>query len=263
MKCAVNYLMEATVDVPRDWWKEFFSGIAVDLWRAVTAGEQTRAEAAFCEQQLHLAFGARVLDVPCGGGRLAIELASRGHRLTGVDYSATFMAEARATSSALQLDIEWRQSDMRDLPWPAAFDGAICFGNSFGYLEDDKNREFLCAVAQVLKPNGSLVLETTCAELALRSFQEHSWFEAGGILMLERNEYDLLHSRMNTEYTFVKDGKIERKLGSQRYYGFAELCRLLEEAGFADLQAFGSLDLEPLGMDSHRLFITARKAPAE
>jgi SAM-dependent methyltransferase len=250
------------VDVPRDWWKGFFSGIAIELWRAVTPGEQTRAEAAFCEQQLHLAPGARVLDVACGDGRLALELASRGYGMTGVDYSAAFLEEARATSSARQLEIGWQQRDMRDLPWPAVFDGAICFGNSFGYQEDDDNREFLRAVAQVLKPGARLVLETTCTELALRSFQEKSWFEAGGILMLERNEYDLMRSRMNTEYTFIADGKTERKRGSQRYYGFAELCGLLEAAGFGNLQAFGSLDLAPLAMESQRMFMTATKTTA-
>ena len=49
---------------------------------------------------------------------------------------------------------------MRDLPWPARFDGAFCLGNSFGYLDDEGNASFLRAVAAALKPGARFVLET-------------------------------------------------------------------------------------------------------
>lgn len=245
------------MQVPKDWWKDFFSGLAVDLWRAVTNELPTPAEADFIERRLRLEPGAHVLDVPCGGGRLALELASRGYRLTGVEYSSTFIEQARAASEARRLSIAWEQRDMHELPWAAAFDGAFCFGNSFGYLEDGENRQFLDAVARALKPGAWLILETTCLEMVLKCFQERSWFEVGGILMLEENQYDLAQSRINTDYTFVADGRVERKLGSQRYYAFAELCRLLEEAGFKEVESFGSLEMGPPSIGSPHLFLTA------
>jgi hypothetical protein len=37
---------------------------------------------------------------------------------------------------------------MRDLPWSERFDGAFCAGNSFGYLDDEGNAAFLCAVRE-------------------------------------------------------------------------------------------------------------------
>lgn len=247
------------MNVQNNWWRNFFSGIAVDLWRAVTTEEQTRAEADFIEKQLRAERGAKLLDVPCGGGRLALELASRGYALTGVDFAETFMDEARAKATSRGLNIAWEQRDMRELPWPQAFDGAFCFGNSFGYLEDDENRDFLRAVARVLKPGARFLMQTFCAELVVHTFQERSWFEAGGILMLEENHYDLARSRMNTEYTFIAGGKVERKRGFQRFYAYAELCRLLEEAGFTDPQGFGSLDLEPAHLGSQRLLVVATR----
>jgi hypothetical protein len=39
---------------------------------------------------------------------------------------------------------------MRDLLWRSRFDGAFCFGNSFGYLDDEGNAAFLRAVAAAL-----------------------------------------------------------------------------------------------------------------
>ena len=53
-----------------DWWKHFFSGLAVDFWRTVVPPEATRADVDFLWTHLRLAPGARVLDVPCGAGRL-------------------------------------------------------------------------------------------------------------------------------------------------------------------------------------------------
>jgi SAM-dependent methyltransferase len=49
----------------------------------------------------------------------------------------------------------WRLRE--DLPWPARFDGAFCFGNSLGYLDDQGNEAFLNAVVAVLKPGSRLV----------------------------------------------------------------------------------------------------------
>jgi 2-polyprenyl-3-methyl-5-hydroxy-6-metoxy-1,4-benzoquinol methylase len=82
--------------MPNDWWKDFFSGLIVDFWQAVIPEETTKAEADFLEKHLQLSSpGARVLDVPCGGGRLAIELAARGCRLVAVDISPQFLEAGR------------------------------------------------------------------------------------------------------------------------------------------------------------------------
>jgi cyclopropane fatty-acyl-phospholipid synthase-like methyltransferase len=88
-----------------EWWKDFFGGLVVDFWRAAMTPETTRAEADFLEKSLRLAPGRRVLDVPCGDGRLALELASRGCRVTGVDISPDFLAAARASARERGLDV--------------------------------------------------------------------------------------------------------------------------------------------------------------
>jgi cyclopropane fatty-acyl-phospholipid synthase-like methyltransferase len=247
------------MDVPRDWWKGFFSGLAVELWRSVMTEEQTRREADFLEKQLRVRPGASLLDVPCGGGRLALELAARGYTMTGVEFADAFVEEARAKSAQRLLKIAWHQRDMRGLDWHGAFDGVFCFGNSFGYLEDTQNLDFLRAVGQTLKPGARFALETWCTELAVRTFQERSWYKADEILMLEENEYDFQRGRLNTEYTFISGASQERKRGTQRIYSLSELCGLLDEAGFTEVKGFGSLDLEPVHLGSQRLLLTAAR----
>ncbi len=111
-----------------NWQETFFRGVALDAWRQVTTPEMTRPEVDFLVRTLNVGAGAQLLDVPCGNGRHAIELAGRGYKMTGLDLSEEFIAEARAATPA----VRWIQGDMRSLPWIAEFDGAYCFGNSFG-----------------------------------------------------------------------------------------------------------------------------------
>ena len=71
-----------------EWWKEFFAGRVLDFVRHSRDNEVTQEEADFIEQALALGPEAKILDVPCGGGRLSFEMASRGYEVTGVDLAA-------------------------------------------------------------------------------------------------------------------------------------------------------------------------------
>jgi SAM-dependent methyltransferase len=248
------------MSAPSNWWQTFFQGIALDLWRQAVTEDQTRAEVDFLEKVLAVPAGGRILDVPCGGGRHALGLAARGYRVTGVDIAAENIAEARAKTAERGLSVAWEQRDMRDLPWSAEFDGAYCFGNSFGYLDDAGNAAFLHAVAAAVKPGARFLLDTgVVAEVALPHFQERGWYPVGDILFLVQNRYDHVRGGLETEYIFIRDGKVERRRGWQRVYTFSELSRLLADAGFTDVQGYGSLEREPFRLGSPRLLLLATR----
>jgi SAM-dependent methyltransferase len=171
--------------MPKEWWENFFSGIVLDLWKEVYDEPHTRAEADFILKTLKVPNGATLLDVPCGEGRLARELASRGYALTGVDFSSDFLQEARSRAMEKGLDIRWEQRDMRDLPWHHDFDGAFCFGGSFGYFEDEGNADFVRAVCRSLKEGARFVLEIGVSmETLLPRFQTREWTRIGDFLFL-------------------------------------------------------------------------------
>jgi len=81
---------------------------------------------------LQLRPGSRVLDVPCGGGRHAVELTTRGRSVTAVDLSSDFLTAARGLAAQRNVTVDFHEREMRDLPWTEEFDAAYCFGNSFG-----------------------------------------------------------------------------------------------------------------------------------
>lgn len=152
--------------------------------------------------------------------------------MTGVDLSATFLDEARQAAAAANRTIEWRHSDMRQLPWIGEFDGAFCFGNSFGYLEPEGMREFTAAVARTLKPGARFALQTgTAAESLLPSIAEREWYQMGDVWMLIANEYDAANSCLDTRYTFLRGGVTETRESTHWVYTAAEIQRLLAQHG--------------------------------
>jgi SAM-dependent methyltransferase len=220
------------VNVPTNWWENFFEGIAVSMWLKAISHEQTSREADEIARILRVSPGAQILDVPCGGGRLSNALAERGYRMTGVDWSSEFLTHARAVDSANQ--VAWERRDMRDLPWRGRFDGAFCAGNSFGYLDDEGNEAFLRSVRSALKPGGRFVLETPMVlENLLGHLNDRPWWKVGEVYLLVENRYDQTTERLEIEYTFVSNGRVEVRHGSHRAYAYRELVELIASSGFA------------------------------
>jgi SAM-dependent methyltransferase len=243
-----------------NWWEDFFQGIALDFWSAVVNPEQTNAEADFIQRHLQLPAGGRVLDVPCGNGRLSIELASRGYKLTGVDIASDFIEEARTKSTGKGLQVEWSKREMRDLPWHKEFAGAFCFGNSFGYLEDEENVDFLRAVGGTLANGARFIIEMgAVAESLFPLFQEHREFEFGGITLVIDSRYDHERGRTFTDYTFIRDGQRDKRPASQRIYTYRELTTMLREAGFEIVGAYSSVTEEPYKLASPKLLLVSTK----
>jgi SAM-dependent methyltransferase len=74
--------------------------------------------------------GPKVLDIGCGSGDLAIALARLGHRVTGVDISATAIEQARAKAAAAGLDVRFEVGDAARLslgsgPFDSIFDSGL------------------------------------------------------------------------------------------------------------------------------------------
>src|SRR5437867_902445 len=134
------------MSIPSNWYEDFFHGVTLDLWRKAVPAEQTKGEAEFLNKNLGCKPGARVLDVPCGNGRLSFELAQRGYQVTGVDISEEFIEEARSFAQAvnppaiaggtdLAASVDFNLGDMRSIEGQSVYDAAYCFGNSFGFME--------------------------------------------------------------------------------------------------------------------------------
>src|SRR5262245_44259032 len=210
--------------VPGNWYEDFFHGVTLDLWRQAIPPKQTQAEAGFLITALQCKPGAHLLDVPCGNGRLSFALGQRGFRVTGMDISQEYIEEARAgqansaelsvradgTGLASHVDLILR--DKRAIEGEAIYDGAYCFGNSFGFLEYEDMEKFLAGVAHALKPGARFVVETgMAAESFLRDFEEQTCHQIGDINVITKERYNAVEGCIDSEYILERDGKSESR----------------------------------------------------
>lgn len=255
-------------DIPTNWYEDFFHGLALDLWRKAVSPKQTKAEADFIVQMLRCSEGAHLLDVPCGNGRLSFEFARRGYRVTGLDISEEFIQEASAlltkdqphASAGANDSVEFVLGDMRRIDDEAIYDGAYCFGNSFGYLEYADMNKFVDGVARALKPGARFVVETgMAAESSLPKFEKESTYQIADILTTIKEEYRAEESCIDSEYIFEHAGKTEIGMAKHWIYTVAEIRRMLERAGLAVKEIYGSHDRQPFVLGSDELFVIAKR----
>ncbi len=236
--------------------------LVLAVFRQGKSPEQTRREADYIEDLLGVTAPAHLLDVPCGGGRLTVEMAGRGYRLTGVDIEAALLDDVRTAALArgLEARISAERRDMRDLPWREAFDGAYCFWESFGFFDDEGNRAFLSAVAAALKPGGKFVFDTHVAETMLPRLAGQAWKQVGeDLLVLEAHDYDPATSIMTRRFVLVGGGRTATFDVPMRLYTYRELVTLLGSAGFAACEGYTWLSIVPFMMGAPRLLMVASR----
>jgi ubiquinone/menaquinone biosynthesis C-methylase UbiE len=91
---------------------------------------RTAAERAAWERIFGLVLPAggslEALDVGCGTGFLSLELARRGHRVTGVDFAPSMLSLAERKAAERGLAVNFEPADAEQLPYaPASFDLVI------------------------------------------------------------------------------------------------------------------------------------------
>lgn len=240
-----------------EWFGSFFSGLWLDVQRSFFAAQEADARAVAIERLLALSTGARVLDVPCGNGRMTIPLARRGHTLTGIDFTPPFIAEARAAAG--DLPITFLERDMRQLDDLSGFDAALNWWGSFGYFDDAGDEVFAAGVCKALLPGGRFLIDANLTETLMPIFQPKGWERWGDILVLEDRVFDFETSRMEVDWTFIRAGVEERKHASLRLYSAHEMVVLLRRAGFASVRLLDFTTEAPLSPSSRRALVLATK----
>ncbi|AEF85466.1 methyltransferase type 11 [Treponema primitia ZAS-2] len=204
--------------------------------------------------------GPRVLDLCCGFGRIALELARRGFSVTGVDITETYLNTGREDASYEKLDVEFVKGDVRDFKRSGFFDLALNLYISFGYFENPADDLLFARNAcEALKPGGSFIIETLGKEIAVRDFVEAEWFERAGYTVLTEYAPADSWAGLKNRWILIKGGERIEKVFTQRLYAGSEIRRLLFDAGFSSVELYGSWDEAPYDHRAEVLIAVGRK----
>ena len=110
----------------------------------------------FLVEELDALAPGRALDVACGEGRNAVWLASKGWRVTGVDFSRVGLAKARRLATDRGLEVTWVEADVVEWQPPAAsFEVVVVM---YLHLPSEQRHRVLARVAAALAPGGILLV---------------------------------------------------------------------------------------------------------
>ncbi len=208
---------------------------------------------------LDLRADERVLDAPCGHGRMANLLAEKGLVVTGVDATPAFIDMARRDAEARNVAVDYRVGDLRDLGVDGPFDAAICWFTSFGYFDDDGNRTVLRQFAERLRPGGRLGIEMLHHDGYVRQFTAPPFTAPlfrGNDVMIDSATFDPVTGRVVTERTIYRDREIRRTQHQIRLPTIPEFDSWLEAAGFTQ-RSFHGAGGDPPTVDDRRLVVVA------
>jgi len=240
-------------------WEKFFDGHA-PVYMDNVFTKNTLEEVDFILAEFKLPPGSHILDMGCGTGRHAVELAKRGYRVTGVDISSGMLAEAEKAARAAGVQVEWIQGDATRFTSTRLFDGAICLcEGAFGLLsaDDDPMEHDLAILRHIhaaLRPGAPFILTAlnACHMICKYSQKDVDQSRFDPITMVETNpvEYD------------TPEGKKSVPVREQGHVP-TELVSLFRRTGFDVLHigggTAGNWGRRRLDLDEMEVMVIAKK----
>jgi len=232
-----------------EWWKTFFDQDYLRLWTQIFTPEADAKQAAALWSMLDLQAGCRLLDAPCGWGRLSRPLALLGAAVLGVDQSETLLAEAERRRGELPPErLRYCRHDLREPLRETGFDAACNIYTSFGYGTEEDDVAIFRALRGALRPGGRLVVETNhrdlmCSYIARGS--KASMRMPDGTLFIDEPHFDAISGIVSLNWYWSGPGGSGHKQADWRCYTPTQIVGLLERAGLRFAGAYAGLSKEP------------------
>ncbi len=225
----------------KQWYEEFFENYAEQYENEVFV-KGTSGEVDFIEKEIGHNKSCRILDIGCGTGRHAINLAHRGYNVTGLDLSEAQLAKARSKAAALGVTAQFIKADARDLSFSNEFDlvQMICEG-AFPLMEtDEMNYAILKNAANALKQKGTFIFTTLNGLFPLFHSVKDFINKSQGREADLTNSFDLMTFRDHSDYELTDDAGTKKVLKcNERYYVPSEITWLLKSLSFSNIEILG------------------------
>lgn len=208
----------------------------------------------------------KILELACGTGKIAIELAKAGHDVTGFDLSNEMLSLAYERMEKENVRFLLLEGDMREMGNIGSFDTITCFSDSLCYLTEEEDvQQVFEGVYANLKEEGTFLFDVHSLYQVNEVFPGYQYIyqDEEDVFLWESFEGEKENSveHLLTFFVAQKGGLFNRihEYHEERTYSLAVYTELLNKAGFEDIEIKADFNRQPLQSDTSRWFFTCRK----
>ena len=191
----------------KSWFKDWFD---TNFYHQLYASRDKTEATLFVKNlinELHPPENCTMLDLGCGAGRHAKQLAAYGYNVTGLDLSASSI---RSAKQAHIPGTQFYQHDMRIPFCISRFNYVFSFFTSFGYFKTpEENNAVIYNIANSLKPKGTFVMDYLNVSFSEAHLVENEQKDIDGIVY-----------------------NIHRWHNDTHFYKYIEVCDVLQNGNF-------------------------------
>jgi len=201
--------------------------------------------------------GCSMLDIACGEGRFAKQLAEHGYDVTGIDISI----ESIETAQEFETDnLHFFTQDMRMPFYINYFDYAFNFFTSFGYFAHDRDHQLAAkSFAAALKKDGILVIDYMNYDHVLANFVDAETVVRDNFTFHINRKLERNHVIKNITFT-DRNNKQWHYSESVAAFTLSDFIKMFRQAEMSLVSTFGDYNLGSYHpVDSPRLIMVFKK----
>jgi hypothetical protein len=138
----------------------------------------------------------------------------------------------------------------------------MCVGTTFGYFEEDQNRQCLQEMYERLVPGGKLILHVFNRDFVAPHLPSRSWWQGRRCMVIDEAEMNFFASRLRVHRTIIfDDGRQYEHFMFMRAYTVQDLGKALSSQGMRVVEVSGSRDTRGrfFGSTSPDIWIVAER----
>ena len=201
--------------------------------------------------------GSKMLDIACGSGRFAKQLAEHSYDVTGIDISNESITIAKTIESE---NLRFFVQDMRLPFYINYFDYAFNFFTSFGYFTNNHDHQLAArSFGAALKPNGILVIDYLNFEYVLANLVAKELVERDGYTFKINRQIENNHISKYISITDTDNNTCQFQ-ENVAAFSLSDFNKMFKAANLSLICAFGDYQLNPYhSLDSPRLIMLFKK----
>lgn len=188
----------------------------------------------------------KILDLGCGPGLYTQQIAQKGHKVTGVDFSENSINYAKEQAKTKNLDIEYINKNYLDLDLSEnEFDLVMMIYTDLGVLLPKERIQLLSKIEKALKPCGTLIFDVLNDKDLDKKVSPKNWEAAEQGFWRDKPYITLSESFLYKKEKVILNQHIVAEIKEinvyrfwTHYFSHEDLMHLLKPFDFKDIQFY-------------------------